>query len=355
MKRNASPPITHLLALPLLVLGLAAAGCGGGHSEAKAPVEEAAEKVALVRTETPVLQDVDDVVSLSADLEPTRRAVLASEVSGVVERLSVELGQRVGAGQTVAAIDTRTLEQALAEARALDRQARAQYERAEALFEKRSITKAQMLDAVTNRDVAEARLASAELDLDKSRVEAPWAGRVAGKRAEVGDYVTPGMPLVELVEVDALKVVALASAADVPFLELGRPVTIKVDALPGESFTGKIVRLGAVLDEVSRTLDVEAEIANPDGRLRPGMLARMEVPRQTLEDAILVPLEAVVDLGEERALFVAEDGVARRRIVELGPVIGDRVVILSGVAAGEPVIVQGGHRVADGQAVEEAS
>jgi multidrug efflux pump subunit AcrA (membrane-fusion protein) len=100
---------------------------------------------------------------------------------------------------------------------------------------------------------------------------------------------------------------------------------------------------------------VEAEIANPGGRLRPGMLATMEVPRRTLEGALLVPLEAVVDLGEERALFVADGGVARRRVVELGPVLGERVVVAAGLAPGERVIVEGEERVAEGQPVEEAS
>jgi membrane fusion protein (multidrug efflux system) len=141
----------------------------------------------------------------------------------------------------------------------------------------------------------------------------------------------------------------------VPYLALGRPVTIRVDALPGESYEGRIVRLGAELDADARTLGVEAEIDNRDGRLKPGMLARMEVPRRTLADALLVPLEAVVDLGEQRALFVVEDGVARRRLVELGPVLGERVVVTSGVAAGERVIVEGEQRVAEGQPVEEAS
>jgi membrane fusion protein (multidrug efflux system) len=336
-------------------LALSIAACGGGTQEPAAEAAPPAVKTALVRTETPVQQDVVDVVTLSADLEPKRRATLAAEVPGTVERLNVGLGQRVSAGQLLAAIDTRALQQQAAEAEAMSRQAQAQFGRAQALFERRSITQQQMLDAITNRDVAEARLASAELNLDKSQIRAPWAGSVAQKRAEVGDYMMPGQPVVELVQVDVLKVVAPAPASDVPYLAVGRPVTIRVNALPGESYEGRIVRLGAELDADARTLAVEAQIDNADGRLKPGMLARMEVPRRTLADALLVPLEAVVDLGEQRALFVVVDGVARRRVVELGPVLGERVVVTSGVAAGERVIVEGEQRVAEGQPVEEAS
>jgi membrane fusion protein, multidrug efflux system len=350
---------TPLVPAVLLLLALTAAGCGGG--ETTADVDGAGDaaapevKTALVRTEMPVQQDVVDLATFSADLEPQRRAVLAAEVAGAVERLAVERGQAVRRGQLLAAVDVRALEQQAAETEALARQAEAQHARAQALFDRRSITKQQMLDAITSRDVAQARLASARLQLDKAMVRAPWSGRVAATRVEVGDYVVPGQAMVELVEVGTLKVVAPVPASDVPYLETGRPVTIRVDALAGERFEGRIVRLGAELDPDSRTLDVEAEIDNPGGRLRPGMPATMEVPRRTLEGALLVPLEAVVDLGEERALFVAEGGVARRRIVELGPVLGERVVVTAGLRAGEPVIVEGGGRVAEGQPVEEAS
>jgi membrane fusion protein (multidrug efflux system) len=347
-------PWRRLAALALL-LGLPLAAACGGATEGEVDPAAEEERTAVVRTVMPSLETVVDRAELSADLLPDRRAVLAAEVAGVVDVMRVEVGQRIGAGQLVAAVDTRALAQALAEAEAYHRQATAQHQRATSLYEKRSITQQQLLDAVTAKDVADSRLASVRLDLDKSRIRAPWGGEVAAKRVEVGDYVTPGQPVIELVDATTLKVRAPAPAVDVPFLEIGSPVTIRVDAYPGEVFTGRLVRFGAELDPRARSLDVEAEIANRDGRLKPGMSARLEVPRRTIEDAVLVPLEALVDLGEQRAVFVVEGGVARRRVVELGPVVGDRVVVLSGVAAGEPVVVDGEQRIADGQAVREAA
>lgn len=346
-------PFARRLAALALLIGLPlVAACGGASEGEVAPVEE--ERTAIVRTVMPSLETVVDRAELSADLLPARRAVLAAEVSGVVDVMRVEVGQRIGAGQLVAAVDTRALAQALAEAEAYHRQATAQHQRATSLYEKRSITQQQLLDAVTAKDVADSRLASVRLDLEKSRIRAPWGGEVAARRVEVGDYVTPGQPVIELVDASTLKVRAPAPALDVPYLEIGSPVSIRVDAYPGEVFTGRLVRFGAELDPRARSLDVEAEIANRDGRLKPGMSARLEVPRRTLEDAVLVPLEALVDLGEQRAVFVVLDGLARRRVVELGPVVGERVVVLSGVAAGEPVVVEGEQRIADGQAVREA-
>ena len=119
-----------------------------------------------------------------------------------------------------------SLEQAVAEAEALARQARLEAERAEKLFAKRSITEQRLQSALTDRDVAAARLRSTELQVEKSRLAAPWGGRIAAKRAEVGDYVTPGQPIAELIDVSRIKVRAPAPAADAPFLEVGLPVTV---------------------------------------------------------------------------------------------------------------------------------
>ena len=130
-------------------------------------------------------------------------------------------------------------------------------------------------------------------------------------------------------------------------------MTVRVDVLPGEEFLGEVVRLGAELDTDTRTLDVEAELENADGRLRPGMFGRMEIPRQTLAAALLVPLAAVVDFEAEKVVYVVEGDRARRQVVSLGPVVGERVVVTEGIAAGDRVVVSGQQQVADGQRVND--
>lgn len=330
---------------------LTLAGCAGG-GEAAADAAAPVERIAQVRTVELVPRLVVDLASLPADLAPRHRATLAAESGGVVEAVRVELGQAVTKGQLLAAVDERAQAQAVAEAEALLRQASLQYERAQNLFDRRAVTKAQLLDAVTNRDVAEARLATSKLALDKARVRAPWAGRIAARHVEAGSYVTPGAPLFELVDASRVKVQALARDADVPFLAAGREATVVVDALPGERFPARIERLGAELDPDSRTLEVEAELPNPDGRLKPGMLARLELPRRELADALVVPMACLVDLGGTKAVWTVADGVARRREVELGPVLGEEVVVL-GLNPGDRVVVEGQHAVGEGQRVEE--
>lgn len=341
---------TAFRTLSLLTLLPTALACGSGSAET-AP--EPTERVSQVRTLELVSRAVVDRASLPADLLPLHRATLAAEVGGVVETVAAQLGDAVPAGRLLATIDERAAAQAVAEAEAVLRQARLQFERAQNLFDRKAVTKANLLDAVTNRDVAEARLAGAKLQLDKARVRAPWTGQIAARYVEAGAFVAPGTPLFELVDVSRIKVRAPAPAADVPLLAVGQEVEVRVDAYPGEVLRARIARLGAELDPRTRTLALEAEIANPGGRLRPGMLARLDVPRQELADALLVPLSAVVDLGGgTKAVWAVEQGRATRREVVLGPVIGEDVVI-EGLGRGTRVIVEGQHAVGEGQMVEE--
>lgn len=339
----------------LLVLSSVAVtvGCSADRDATAQSESTPEERTATVRTRQVEAEEIADVAILSADLLPERRATLAAEVPGTIEELRVELGDRVRRGQVLALIDTRDLRQQVVEAEALYTQAQDRFERAEKLFEKRSITRGQQIDAVAARDVAQARLASVRLALEKSEVKAPWTGHVAAKLVEVGDYAAPGQPLIELVAMDKIKVKAPASSADVRYLRVGVPVVVRVDAFPGEEFEGEVVRLGAELDSGSRTLDVEAEIDNSDLRLRPGLFGRMELLRRRLSDVLLAPLTAVVDFENQKIVYVVRDGRAERRVVELGPVVGARVVIEQGVEAGESLVVAGQQQVADGQRVIE--
>lgn len=347
---NRSRLSAAALAAAALLLPLIAAGCGGGEpSEPAAPQEERRVRVRVLEVQP---EPVTDFLELPGDLLADRRAVLAAEVPGTVESLRVEEGQRVAAGERLATVDTRALEQELAEAQALFDQAADEHRRAEALFESRSITRSAVVEAKTSRDVAEARLASARLRLDKSRLDAPWAGVVTARRVEVGDYVVPGQAMIELVDTSRLKVRAPVAASDVAFVKVGEPVTIQVSSLPGEHFEGTVVRLAAELDPAARTLGLEAELPNAGGRLKPGMLARLRIPRRQIPDALVVPLDAVVDLEDRRVVYVVAGGEAERREVTPGPVLGERVVIERGLAPGDRVVIDGQSRVAPGQPVE---
>jgi RND family efflux transporter MFP subunit len=127
---------------------------------------------------------------------------------------------------------------------------------------------------------------------------------------------------------------------------------VRVDAYPGEVFEATIVRIGAELDVRSRTLEVEADLDNADGRLKPGLPTRIEIVRREWPAALLIPAQAVVELESDDTVYVVEDDTIVRRVVELGPTLGDRVLVESGLAPGDRVVVEGMRRVSEGQIVE---
>ncbi len=339
----------------LAFLAVAGSGMACGPTDASGPEAPPKETKVSVTTRLVTAQEIEDVARLPADLLPRRRALLAAEVPGTVEKLYVEAGERVRSGQILARIDTRSLKQGLAEAEAVQRRAEARFKRANRLFERRSITQQQLLDAVTDRDVAAARLASARLQLAKSTVRAPWNGEVAHRLVEVGDYVAPGKAIIEILDVSRLKVRAAATAQDVPFLKVGSPVFLHLDILEESPFEGELVRLATELDPSTRTLEVEAEIPNEDGRLKPGLYGRLEVVRRTIPQAVTVPLEALVDLGGEEAVFVIRQGRAHRQVVELGTVVGAQVVVRRGLEAGDRVVIEGQQDLGQDQEVVETT
>lgn len=325
------------------------ASCGKQSGAAEANVAEAPP--VTVQTQVLQPQQVVETTVLAAELQARRRATIAAEIPGVVEQVTVQLGDRVASGQLLATIDERNLSQAVAEAEALLRQARLQLERAQSLFERKAVTKANLLDATTAHDVAKARLASAQLTLEKAKVKAPWAGRIANRMVEPGSYVGPGTPLFDLVDDQTVIARALASEADVPYLRRGGEVKVELDVL-GRTVEGRIARLGAALDRATRTLPVEVELDNRNGELVPGMVARMVVVRRRFDSAFVVPLEALVDLGDRRAVWVVAEDKAQLAPVSVVARTGESVVV-SGLEAGTRVIVAGKHKVGPGSRVVE--
>lgn len=308
---------------------------------APTPVE-----VLVVASET-----VRDEVLLPTELEPRRRATLAAEAPGRVERINGDLGDRVAAGSTLLVVDRRSANEELSSATALERQARLQRGRAEALAEKRSITNAQLLEAVTQHDVASSRLTAAKLALERTVVLAPWAGEIAARRVEVGDYVVPGQGVLEIVDRSVLIARAPVPAADAPHLEVGSQVAIELASRPGERIPARLVRRAPGIDPVSRTLEVEAELAGDAGL--PGEPAQLALVRRVLTEVILVPLTAVVEMENSLAVYVVDGAVARRRSITVVRTLGERMVV-DGLAVGDRVIVAGQDRVSEGQSVVEA-
>jgi RND family efflux transporter MFP subunit len=198
---------------------------------------------------------------------------------------------------------------------------------------------------------ARARASLAAKAVADATVRAPFAGVVAERLVSVGDYVTRGTKVATVLRVDPLRVELTVPAPFVAEVAPGRTVTLEVDAFPGETFTGQIRYVSPALNAESRALIVEAEVANQDGRLKPGLFATARIEQANRAEALLVPSAAVRTVaGTPRVFVIGGDGETRaeERVVATGQVVGDRVEVTSGLQAGEVIVSTGLEKVVDG-------
>ncbi len=201
---------------------------------------------------------------------------------------------------------------------------------------------------------AEAALAFARLQADNVVITSPLSGTVTHRYVDPGDLASP-MPgqgqLVTVAQVDAVYAVFEVSETDLGRLRVGQAASVAADAYPGRSFAGTLREVAPAANPLTRSFRVKIVVDNPDHALKPGMFARGDIMVAQVSDALVIPRDAVLTANGKSMVFVVEDGKAKAREVRLGQISGAVVQILSGLAAGEPVVVAGLDQVTDGTAV----
>jgi len=346
---------TTLPGLVLLATLAALPGCGPGeaHSEASLPDagSQAAPAVSVTVTKL-VPEGLVERVQLSGTLEPWVRVSVSAELGGTVELVGFREGERVSRGQVLARVGTDLFEAALAEARARLEGAAAVHEKTEQLFKREHVPRQELIAATSALRAAEAQVRQAELRLERSVIAAPIGGVALSREVEPGEVVSPGAPITELLRVDRLKAVAGVPENDVAAFRTGGEATIEVDAFPGRTFPGRIHLIAPAARGPSRTFQTEIAIDNPDGELRPGMIARVALVKRRLEGVIVLERDVLQDRDAGPVAVVAEGAVARVRELTLGASEGNRVVVEKGLVPGELLIVSGQRGLIDGQALD---
>lgn len=305
--------------------GSAADGGGedGGGAGITAPASAFATDVAIaVEGAEAVREDLVLSVTASGQAEAWRRTRLTAEVAGRVAAVPVRESDRVGAGAVVVALDPVDYELALQEAEA--RKARVEADYRERILFDESLAP----DVRTERDraarirsgldEAELALRKARLDLERTRVRTPFAGRVASLSVVEGQLVRQGEELMTLVDVDPVRVQVQVLEGELAHLSPGARARVRFSAFSDREFTGTVETINPLVDDQTRTARVTILVPNPDGRVLPGMYARVEVEAQRVPDRILVPRSAILERDRRTMLFVHEDGRAKWRYVTTG-------------------------------------
>lgn len=333
---------TVLLAVLTLV-----SSCGGDDG-AK---QEAVKKLQPVKAVTIAPEPFQDTYSLVGVVKPYESANIASEEGGLITYMPFEKGSRIGKGQTAVRFrkntDIASYEQAMTQYDL----AKSNFERVEKLYAENISTEQDYTNAKFQLELAEKSLDLLETRLEKSYVVSPISGIVNEKYLGKGEVAGPGMPIISVVDVSRVKVSAGIPERYIGEITKGSTVEIRFDVYPGEIFEGKVNYVSPVLSQQNRTFEVEVVMPNKDGRLKPEMSANITVRKSSVDDAIVLPQDLIVDFGSEKFVFVLENDVARKRVVTLGGRNDNKVLITSGLNSGDRLIYEGFQSVLDGDQV----
>ena len=295
---------------------------------------------------------ISSYISSTANVVAENEVKIVAEADGRIERLLVEEGDYVGQGQTLATLVRGDAQMLREKARVRASNARIAFNRAKNLNTRELMSQGDYEKIVMEKEVAEAELAEAEWRLSKTTIRAPFAGRVTERMVNAGQHLRPGDTLFNLTDYDPLIARIFLPERDVIALKTGREVRLTLRAANEISFKGRIRQISPVVDTATGTVKVTVEAVQPPEAVRPGAFVTVDIVRETKANAIRVPREAVIRELREAHVFVVEGAVAKRRDLTLGFEEGGFIEALSGLKAGEKVIIAGQGALRDGSPVK---
>ena len=314
---------------------------GGPPEQFAIPVETTAVKVG------PVTNRVQAVGTLRAN----EGIILRPEIAGKVNSIGFREGEEVAADTTLLTLDDIIYRAELAEAEARQELTRTSYQRASTLRRQNLISAQDLDQALSEYQVSQAEVALARARLSKTVLRAPFDGVVGLREVSVGDFVSVGQDLVDLLDLSKLKVDFRVPEIYLRAVAVGQIVQVTVDAIPDRSFGGEVYAIDPQIDVQGRSILIRASIDNP-GALRSGLFARVNLIVATREQALLIPEEALVPQGQEQYVFRVVDGKAAWTPVKVGQRQFKEVEITEGLSAEDTVVVAGQLKIRDGAPVQ---
>jgi membrane fusion protein (multidrug efflux system) len=280
---------------------------------------------------------------------------LRPEVAGRINAIQFQEGQRVAKGAMLVRLDPAINDAEVQQARANMTLAKSKFDRAVDLAKSNFISGQAKDEAENNLKVAEAALALAEARQAKMDIRAPFAGIIGLRSVSIGDYVKEGADMVNLEAIDPLKVDFRVPEMFMQQVQVGQPLSIALDALPGKTFEGHVTAVNPLLDTAGRSVVIRAQVRNADTSLRPGMFARVRLATKIPQDSLVVPEQALVPQGNEQYVFKIVDGKALRGKVEIGQRRDGKAEIVSGIGPDDMIVTAGQLKLRDGTPVQFAA
>jgi membrane fusion protein (multidrug efflux system) len=284
---------------------------------------------------------------------------VSADMPGIVQHVGFDSGRRVAVGSVLVKLDTRQEQAQLAAAEAQRDLAQVSFERMSGLRKKGVTSQAELDQAAAEAQGAAARVAEMRAAIERKTIRAPFSGLLGLRQVNLGQYLAQGDPVVSLQSLDPIYVNFAVPQQEMDGLAAGAEVRVTSEGMAGE-LAGKITAVDSVVDPATRNLEVQATLANPDGRLRPGMFVEARVVLGAAREVMTLPASAVSYAPYGDSVFIVEDlkdpqgktyrGV-RQQFVKLGGARGDQIAVLSGLKPGEEVVSSGAFKLRPGAAV----
>jgi membrane fusion protein (multidrug efflux system) len=288
-------------------------------------------------------------LNLPGIVEEWERLDILAEVRGMIKAVKVEEGQRVKKGDVVALIDSRDYKNTLNRIRASYNLALANQQRLSQLHEQGIVPQAEFDKAEAEVEALAAELEIAKLQLERCRITAPITGVINDLPAKEGLYLSVGDPLATIFEIDRLKVIVGIPEADVDAVRKIDSFEMIIEALGNKKIVAAPDFLAIAPDSMAQVYRLELAVDNKDGALLPGMFARVEIVKHEFDNALSIPLYAVISRNNKHYIILEQDSTAEMREIELGILDGWQIQITKGLKPGEQVIVVGHRNVDQGQ------
>lgn len=295
----------------------------------------------------------DHYVKTQGAVESEQNIQVSAKTAGVVTHVNVREGEVVTAGQTLAQIDNSLIARGIDELKSQLELSNTVYERQKNLWDQKIGTEVQYLQAKSNKEGLERRLASLQEQNEQTKIKAPVSGVVDAVDVKVGQNIAPGVPAARVVNNSDLKITARVSEAYVNQIKKGNKIVVNFPDI-NKTITSKLTFVARNIDALSRTFTVEADLPS-DAQLRPNMTAVVRVVFETSPSAIVVPINVVQTINDEKVVYVAEQKgeqtIARKKVVKVNGIFDNQAEV-EGLVAGDKLITTGYQGLTDGDFIK---
>lgn len=295
-------------------------------------------------------QNFADVLSLSGSIEANEQVDIRSEISGIVQTINFEEGTTVVKGQVLFKVNDIELRAQSARIQTSQKLASENERRAKLLLQKEAISQEEYDIASADFKTAKAEMQLIQAQIGKTTVRAPFSGKIGLRSISNGTYVTPTTVIAKLVNTSQLKITFSIPEKYASQMKIGNTLSFTT-AGSAEKFTAKIYAIEPEIEIATRTLKLRAIAENKEGKLYPGTFANVTLPLDDINDALLVPTEALIPIQNGKKIFVSENGKAKEIIVKTGARTDKDILITSGLKAGDTILTTGVMTLKNGMPV----